>query len=473
MDSRVAHSGIMGIRFGCLHVAKLELKFMRFDSAIHDARRACLCAGVLMVFGFTCLWAVAAPDDAVPQRILMGITSDPAHSHVVTWRTSAPTATPQGQIAPLSPHPSLADSATTVNGSSSEYITGAGDTVVHYEVTFSNLEPGQRYAYRVGDGATWSEWFHIRTASDSPRPFRILYLGDAQRNVKALWSRAVRAAFMAAPDAALVLHAGDLIEDGYKDEEWAEWCHGLGFIGAVVPHLPAVGNHDMSVPEGAAPPTAVHPLWKAHLALPHNGPLDTPMLEEEAYWVDYQGVRLIVIEGNAYSPEMYDPEARELVQASQVRWMERLLSDNPNRWTIVLCHEPMYGVGRNPDNPELRAAFLSLYDKYGVDLVLQGHDHVYSRSHKLSDNQAVAPDAPGTVYAVSVSGPRMYKFNPTYEHLMKKVIPDTQMYHIVDVAPDCLRFQAYSVDDVWVDGFELRKDESGKSTLVELSKQVE
>lgn len=418
-------------------------------------------------------WAAAAPDDTVPHRVLLGITSDPAHSHVVTWRTAIATATPQGQIAPLSPSPSLADSATTVTGSMREYTTGAGDTVYHYEVTFSGLAPGKRYAYRVGDGTTWSEWFHVRTASDSPEPFRIIYLGDAQRNVKALWSRAVRAAFMVAPDASLILHAGDLIEDGYKDEEWAEWNHSLGFIGAVVPHLPAVGNHDMSVPDGAAPPTAVHPLWKAHLALPANGPPDVPMLEEEAYWVDYQGVRVISIEGNAYSPEMYDPEARKVVQESQVKWMEKLLADNPNRWTIVLCHEPMYGVGRNPDNPELRAAFLPLYDKYGVDLVLQGHDHVYSRSHKLAGNQVVAPDAPGTVYVVSVSGPRMYRFNPTYEHLMKKVLPDTQMYQVIDISPDRLRLQAYSVDDTWVDGFELRKDGSGQSTLVELPGHAE
>lgn len=446
---------------------------MRDPSGAHRSSEVRTFALLLVLVGLTSRWAAAAPDDAIPQRVLLGMTADPAHSQVVTWRTSAPTATPQGQIAPLTPHPSLADRATTVNGSSSKYTTGAGDTVVHYEVIFSNLEPGQRYAYRVGDGATWSEWFHIRTAGDSAQPFRFIYLGDAQRSVKALWSRAVRAAFMAAPNAALVLHAGDLIEDGYKDEEWAEWCHSLGFIGAIVPHVPAVGNHDMNVPEGAAPPTAVHPLWKAHLALPQNGPADAPMLEEEAYWVDYQGVRFICIEGNAYSPEMYDPEARRVVQASQVAWMEKLLAENPNRWTIVLCHEPMYGVGRNPDNPELRAAFLPLYDKYGVDLVLQGHDHVYSRSHKLADNEVVAPDAPGTVYVVSVSGPRMYKFNPTYEHLMEKVLPDTQMYHIVDVAPDCLRFQSYSVDDDWIDGFKLRKDESGKSTLVELSKQAE
>ena len=45
--------------------------------------------------------------------------------------------------------------------------------------------------YRVGDGVNWSEWFHFRTASDRPEPFSFIYFGDAQTDLKSLWSRVI------------------------------------------------------------------------------------------------------------------------------------------------------------------------------------------------------------------------------------------------------------------------------------------
>jgi hypothetical protein len=427
---------------------------------------------IVVAVAVTVLAAGPATAEHVPQRVLLGITDDPAHSQSVTWKTAAAVETPQAQIASWSGNPAFGNTAVTLKAQAERFTTGSGGKVVHYAATFTKLEPGKNYGYRVGDGTTWSEWFHIRTASDRADPFRFIYLGDAQADVKSLWSRTVREAFKSAPDAALVLHAGDLIDNGFDDSLWGEWSDGLGFIGAMLPNLPAVGNHDMNLPNGARGlPTGVHPLWKAHFALPQNGPAGAPMLEHEAYWVDYQGVRFICIEGNAYSPENYDPHVKKIVQKKQIEWVEKLLARNPNRWTIMLHHEPMYGVGNNPDNPELRDAFLSLYDKYRVDLILQGHDHVYARSHKLAGGRIVAAGDPGTVYVVSVSGPKMYPFNPKYEVLMKKVVPDTQLFQVAEVTGDHLRLDSYSVGGERVDGFELKKDQDGRSTLVELNGQ--
>ncbi|MDT9046762.1 fibronectin type III domain-containing protein, partial [Escherichia coli] len=49
---------------------------------------------------------------------------------------------------------------------------------------FKDLEPGTRYAYRVGDGANWSEWFQFRTCSSSPEAFSFVYFGDAQTEIR-------------------------------------------------------------------------------------------------------------------------------------------------------------------------------------------------------------------------------------------------------------------------------------------------
>ena len=48
----------------------------------------------------------------------------------------------------------------------------------------------------------------------------------------------------------------------------------------------------------------------------------------------------------------------------------------------------------------MRAALGPLYDEFRVDLVLQGHDHAYARTHKVFDGRLAGPQAPGTVYAI-------------------------------------------------------------------------
>jgi 3',5'-cyclic AMP phosphodiesterase CpdA len=410
-------------------------------------------------------------DETVPQRIFLGIGADPAHTQPVTWRTTAAVEAPQAQIAAWSADPGFEKSATTVNATATPVTIADGVQVTHYEANFESLEPAKDYAYRVGDGKTWSEWNHFRTAAATAEPFRFIYLGDAQRGVKTLWSRVVREAVLHAPDARFLLHAGDLVEEGYNDAQWGEWCYGVGFIGERYPNIVAVGNHDMNLPENdpnANRPVGVSPLWHAHFAFPKNGPADTPALDEEAYTFDYQGVRFIVIEANAFAQfENYDPETRKVVQAKEVPWVEGLLKNNPNRWTVILQHEPLYQAGKNPDNPPLRDALLPLFDKYRVDLVLQGHDHTYARSKKLAGGKEVAANEPGTVYVVSVSGSRMYPTNPKYQPLMAKTLANAQTYQTVDVNNDRLRYESYGVDGTKVDSFELSKDAKGNTTYAE------
>ena len=127
-----------------------------------------------------------------------------------------------------------------------------------------------------------------------------------------------------------------------------------------------------------------------------------------------------------------------------------------------------YGL-RPEVNFSLHSDLLPLYDKYSVDLVLQGHDHLYARSQKLAGGKIVAPDAPGTVYMISVSGPKMYEIDHRFEPLMAKVIPNTQMFQVIDVDGDQMRLRAYSSEGDLLDGFLLMK-KNGHSVYSELDK---
>ena len=128
----------------------------------------------------------------------------------------------------------------------------------------------------------------------------------------------------------------------------------------------------------------------------------------------------------------------------------------------MLQHQPLYAMAKGRDYQDMRAVLGPLYEKHGVDMVLLGHDHLYSRSHKVAQGRVVDPAAAGIIYAISVSGPKMYKVDEPNRKLMAQVVDQTQCFQVIEVAPDVIKYLAQDADGVVVDRFELRK--SGKSS---------
>jgi len=403
-----------------------------------------------------------------PARIVLGWSGDPSRSMAVTWRTAQPVATPLAQVALATARSDLAATAVAVPGEGQALPLADGSTVGQYRAVFTQLEPGRRYVYRVGDGRTWSEWNTFTMARDEPAPFRFIYLGDVQNEIRSVWSRVVRSAYAAAPDARFIAYAGDLLAEGYDDRLWGEWCDGLGFISANVPALPVPGNHDLHRAPGSPPGAlAVSPLWRAHFALPGNGPAALGDLIGQTYFLDYQGARMIALDVNAWANDAFEPGARERVKQATLEWLTQTLAQNPNRWTIVLQHQAIHSIAKERDYAEMRAALVPLYDRYGVDLVLQGHDHAYGRTWKLAANKVVPDAARGTIYVISVSGAKMYEIHRANRELMARLVEQKQLYQVVSIRPSRLSFAAYGADGVRVDAFELRKPGRGPSVYVD------
>ncbi len=408
-------------------------------------------------------WGTAPAAEFAPQRVLLGWTGDPAHTQAVTWRTEKPAETPQVQFAAASADPDFINSAATAEAKSASLEIGTGRTVAMYRANMEGLKPGSHYLYRVGDGKNWGEWFEFVTAHDQPARFRFLYLGDAQNDIKSRWSHVIRAAYAKAPKAAFMIHAGDLVASGYRDDLWGEWYDSMEFISATVPSLPVVGNHELEKPNGAPKSLALPVFWKPQFAYPQNGP-DLP--DNESYYLDYQGVRFLSLNVNMMENERNFETNRPAVDC-MVAWVDGALRNNPNHWTVVTQHQGIYSMAENRNYVKMREALVPLYDKYGVDLVLQGHDHLYARSRKLAGGKIVAADAPGTIYMISVSGPKMYEITPTFQPLMAKVIAHTQMFQSIDVNGDRLVLHAYSSEGEQLDGFQLDK-KNGHSVYSEL-----
>jgi phosphodiesterase/alkaline phosphatase D-like protein len=94
--------------------------------------------------------------------------------------------------------PYFPEKATQVPATS-EALKSDLSTAHFHSATFKNLQPGTVYAYRVGDGTNWSEWFQFRTAAAKDEPFSFIYFGDAQNDVRSKWSRVIREAYRDAP----------------------------------------------------------------------------------------------------------------------------------------------------------------------------------------------------------------------------------------------------------------------------------
>ena len=169
--------------------------------------------------------------------------------------------------------------------------------------------------------------------------------------------------------------------------------------------------------------------WRAQFTLPENGPKG---LEEYTYYTDYQGLRLISLN----SVEMID------VQAA---WLDRVLSDNPNRWSILVFHYPLFSLKKDRDHAELRETWKPILDKHHVDLVLTGHDHSYARSGLMDS----------TVYVTSVAGAKLHEV--VRRPWMKRTAEDTQLFHVITVDQEKLVFETRTATGSLYDAFELWK----------------
>jgi len=397
---------------------------------------------------------------------VLGWAGDPATSQAVTWRTAAAVRSPQAQIGRAAPDcGGAAGSLRTVAATPRTVAIGSRRTVTHYKAEFTGLAPATRYAYRVGSASSSSHWHCFSTASAGTEPFRFIYLGDAQQGLGKRWPEVVRAAFTAAPDARFVAHAGDLLDEGYDDAQWSAWVAGLGDRAAELPGVPVPGNHDV-LRTRLSRVAAVPDLWNAHFALPANGPADLPELAGQSYYLDYQGVRIVALDVNAFANEDFQESQRSRVQAAQLTWLREVLGANPQRWTIVVQHYPMYSVAKHRDFGRMRSALGPLYDEFRVDLVLQGHDHAYGRTHKVYDGRLVDPQSPGTVYAVSVSGTKMYSVSSRWASLMARVHEGAQLYQVVSVAGDGLAYESREAGGAAIDAFELVKPAGSVSRYI-------
>ena len=162
-------------------------------------------------------------------------------------------------------------------------------------------------------------------------------------------------------DPMFVVHSGDIVDDGHDTGQWdtyfqelSEWHN----IAQTASYFYAMGNHDDE-----------SPYFYDAVELPKNNPDST-----EAYSsFDYGRIHFFSMN----SEIAHDPAS------PQYAFLEADLAEasaNPDYdFLIGLVHRPFYSSGYHGREEDLAADLEPLLIANGVDLVLQGHDHMYER----------------------------------------------------------------------------------------------
>ena len=260
------------------------------------------------------------------------------------------------------------------------------------QVTVTGLKENTTYYYTVEKNGVQTEPVVYKTGSFSN--VKMLYVGDPQvgaskgqtqgsdalvadagaantaaRNDSFGWNRTLEIATAQNPDLNFIISAGDQVNKTgkAKEEEYAGYLDPDAL--ASLPVATTIGNHD-----------SLNADYDYHF----NNPNETDNGQTEAggdYYYSYGPGLFIVLNTNNYNAAEHAQTIKEAIKAYP-----------DAAWRIVTIHQDIYGSGydhSDTDGMILRTQLTPIFDQYDIDVVLQGHDHTYSRTKLLyGDGQA-------------------------------------------------------------------------------------
>lgn len=397
---------------------------------------------VLIAGVFIVQWVLRGESQRVkqsPYDVVTTFKGDGQTTRAFTWSMSDLEAEGVLQIASGTELANLEDSynlITTYTVTSSNHTNASGHDHVVHKAEVRGLEPGTTYIYRVGSGkeGEWSETYTFTTEAVSTEHFTFINVTDSQGVTDAdfsMWGTTLDQAFTMFPDAKFIVHNGDLTEEPEDDKAWSYLINKANGRLAQIPMMPVTGNHE------EVDKNADH--FLKHFNLPING--DDGSIPGTNYSFDYGNVHFVVLN-------------TESNIKGQLNWLETDLESSNKPWTIVAMHRPAYG-GNTYDKVE---KWVNIFDEYGVDLVLQGHNHEYSRSYPLRDGKIVN-EGEGTVYVTTNTAGQ--KFNEKKEDQFYHEVHFQNykaMFAGITVNGNQLIYEAYDFNGEKLDEFVLERD---------------
>ncbi len=351
----------------------------------------------------------------------------------------------------------------------------------YYQTSISGLKPDTSYEYQLGKKGqieaknVYGMIYTFKTAKEDVNSFEFVAVGDTQsvswggdEIADRGYKYAAAAIKQAIEDAngrpAFILNAGDVTDRGDELSHWNWYFKSLGNYGQAIPHFATVGNHDtLSYDKNN--------FFSLHFNHPDNGVIDKSCLtnlttnhgkvqvesqEETVYSYNYGGAHFIVLNSGIYGAD------DEYILKAQREWLTKDLEANKDaKWTVIMVHEAVY---HRKGGEESRPWLNDVIESYGVDLVIQGHSHLVTRTYPMKNGKIVTKLSPdviqkgtGTVYTTIGSTTLNHDGlgDPNVEECMVAITPDNNQpaYTVVKVTDNNLTMTIKQLDGAVLDEF--------------------
>jgi len=282
----------------------------------------------------------------------------------------------------------------------------SGVIVTAHEAHACGLTPDTTYYYRVGGEGHWSDVQRFKTApapGQSDYDVNFAVTGDSRDDVsvwRAVQERILSVSAMRQPD--FEVFSGDAVYYGGIQSLWDDWFTGAAPTLRTMPFVNAHGNHEgLSIN------------YLLQFALPQAGRPD----QDELYFsFDYGPLHFVFINDTPF-----DGDYTGGLFGSQLRWLRDDLTRARARrasvpWVVAVHHKGLYSASTHmldEDVLRMREVLTPVYAEFGVDLVLNGHDHHFEITHPLDGRGEPTSPERGTVYiTAAAAGAGLYSTYP-------------------------------------------------------------
>lgn len=418
---------------------------------------------------------VFAADGSIPvpttvSKITATINGDPSTSEGFTWYTDSTSTNSDLQIVEKKDYTYNFSKATTFTGKS--FASTNSPTELVHKAEATQLKENTTYYYRVGDAKLniWSKTGTFQTAPKSGA-FSFVELTDGQAKTEeeaTLSSQTISKALSTVSNAKFLTVTGDLVDTGSKEEQW-NWLlnHAqLNLLNTTI--VPAAGNHESNKNS-----------FMDHFDVSAAPNSDTT--KGAYYSYNYSNAHFVVLNNNEDSEEYAD------FTPAQIQWMKddvNAAKAAGSQWIIVLMHKGPYTTSNHATDDDImgangvRTKVAPIMSELGIDMVLQGHDHIFARSKPINNGEATTPEKitetlngktieysvnpDGTIYFIpNTAGAKVYYKNSTIDAAFFNNFDVADEHHAAVYGPDPadntrpLRAQVQNFTGFTIDGSKL------------------
>lgn len=340
-------------------------------------------------------------------------------------------------------------------------------------VNVSGMEAGKTYLYRVGDASRgwWSETGSF-TIEDGSNETTFIHIGDPQSQSAQqydVFAKLIDKAYDMY-DSDFIIDTGDNVDHGDNFNQWQWLLDGASDTLMNTVLMSAAGNHEDK---------GTNAIDKNFV---YSNVPEQDVTTGIYFSFDYNNVHVAILNSNNLDDD-------DSLSDEQIEWLKEDMKASDADWKFVALHKAPYSNGSHYDDKDvkkIRKELSKLMPQLGIDMVFQGHDHVYLRTDAMINNKVESVttssitfdgktyDAKinpvGTVYAISgCSGVKIYKQKDAA--LTDKYFPraevikdvDASVFSGVRIVDDTLYFDAYTFDAATgetenIDSFAIQKD---------------